>query len=116
MAKSPPTLKGIEADKVAGIRKTPFFFFKLPGITRFPLQRTIDKMTRRGSGKLAKSGVPHHKDMLGGSLGSRAESMKLLIFYKSEGEWEGGPCAAREMRWYRRANKKDGEEGGNVFS
>jgi len=74
-------------------------------------------MTRRGSaGKLAKSGVPRRKDMLGGSLGSRAESMKLLIFYKSEGEWEGGPCAAREMRWYRRANKKDGEEGGNVFS
>lgn len=74
-------------------------------------------MARRGSaGKLAKSGVPRRKDMLGGSLGSRAESMKLLIFYKSGGEWEGGSCAAREMRWYRRANKKDGEEGGNFFS
>jgi len=83
----------------------------------FFLQRTIGKTTRRGStGKLTKSGVPRRKDMLGGSLGSRAESMKLLIFYKSEGEWEGGPCAARKMRWYRRANKKDGEEGGNVFS
>lgn len=56
-------------------------------------------MTRRGSaGKLAKSGVPRRKDMLDGSLGSRAESMKLLIFYKSEGEWEErrSLCGARD--------------------
>lgn len=56
--------------------------------------------------------------MLGESLGSQAESMKLLIFYKSEGkrererekDGEEGLGAAREMRWYRRANKKDEEK------
>lgn len=71
-------------------------------------------MTRRG--KLAKSGVPRRKDMVGEPLGSQAESMKLLIFYKSEGkrerekDGEEGLGAAREMRWYRWASKKDEEK------
>lgn len=73
----------------------------------FLSQRTISEMARCGdAGKLAKSGVARRKNIPGRSLGSRVESMKLLIFYKSEGKWEGGLRAAREMRWYRRVNKK----------
>lgn len=56
----------------------------------------------KGVGKLAKSGVARRKNMPGGS---RAESMKLLIYYKSEGENEREVSARYEMRWYRQANK-----------
>lgn len=72
-----------------------------------PTKKLSGKMTRRG--ELAKSGVPRRKDM----LGSRAESMKLLVFYKSEEErWRGGwwrgwsRRGARDERWYRRGGKK----------
>jgi len=92
--------------------------FKLPGITRSFYEGLSVKW--RDAGALKSWQNPECcvvKICSADRSGVGRKVWNCLYFIKEkENEREVFVFSEREMRWYRRANKKGGEEGGNVFS